>query len=270
MHKDRSMMLGRRPFMIGMGLAAIGVFSKGTGSEARAATDRPGGPPSVLVFDVMETLLDIGAISPFFQRVFGDAAVARDWFGETILYSETATVTKGFTPFGELAGGILRMLGRIHGIEVKPADVEELRALLSELPPYPDVRGGLKLLRDGGFKLVTLTDSAVPEAHAGALAKAGLDRFFDAQFSAESVRQYKPARSTYQMVSDQLKVSTNEMCMIAAHPWDLIGAQSAGCMGALITRPGIARLMLKEIKEPDVTAPTLTGVAELLLASRRA
>src|SRR5947207_13091001 len=33
----------------------------------------------VLVFDVNETLLDLSALDPHFQRVFGDAAVRVEW-----------------------------------------------------------------------------------------------------------------------------------------------------------------------------------------------
>ena len=47
-----------------------------------------GGKPSVLIFDVNETLLDIESISPLFKRVFGDECVLREWFGQLILYSQ--------------------------------------------------------------------------------------------------------------------------------------------------------------------------------------
>jgi 2-haloacid dehalogenase len=43
--------------------------------------------PSVCVFDVNETLLDIEFIEPMFQRLFGDRKVLREWFGQLILYS---------------------------------------------------------------------------------------------------------------------------------------------------------------------------------------
>jgi len=32
------------------------------------------------VFDVNETLLDLSALDPRFERVFGDASVRREWF----------------------------------------------------------------------------------------------------------------------------------------------------------------------------------------------
>ena len=41
-----------------------------------------GGKPSVLVFDVNETLIDIASMTPLFKRVFGDERVLREWLGQ--------------------------------------------------------------------------------------------------------------------------------------------------------------------------------------------
>ena len=51
------------------------IISNSEGSHKRSAR------PSILVFDVNETLLDIEAIAPLFARVFGDGQVLREWFG---------------------------------------------------------------------------------------------------------------------------------------------------------------------------------------------
>jgi 2-haloacid dehalogenase len=50
--------------------------------------------------------------------------------------------------------------------------------------------------------------------------------------------------------------------MVAAHVWDTIGAQSIGCSGALVTRPGNALLPVKGLPQPQVSAPDLPGVAK--------
>lgn len=36
----------------------------------------------VCVFDVNETLLNLGALDPQFERAFGDAATRQAWFGQ--------------------------------------------------------------------------------------------------------------------------------------------------------------------------------------------
>jgi 2-haloacid dehalogenase len=60
--------------------------------------------PSIIVFDVNETLLDITTLDPLFDRVFGDRSVLREWFAQLVLYSQTMTLSGLYTPFGELGG----------------------------------------------------------------------------------------------------------------------------------------------------------------------
>jgi 2-haloacid dehalogenase len=61
--------------------------------------------PSICVFDVNETLLDIDSIAPLFQRLFGDRKVLREWFGQLILYSEAITLSGPYTTFFTLGQG---------------------------------------------------------------------------------------------------------------------------------------------------------------------
>ena len=49
--------------------------------------------PSICVFDVNETLIDIEFMAPLFERVFGDSRVMREWFGQLILYSNAITLS---------------------------------------------------------------------------------------------------------------------------------------------------------------------------------
>jgi 2-haloacid dehalogenase len=51
------------------------------------------GRPTVLVFDVHETLIDIESISPLFERVFGDRRVMREWLRHLIMYSMSLTLS---------------------------------------------------------------------------------------------------------------------------------------------------------------------------------
>jgi 2-haloacid dehalogenase len=38
----------------------------------------------IIVFDVNETLLDLKALDPHFERLFGSAGVRRDWFKQVV------------------------------------------------------------------------------------------------------------------------------------------------------------------------------------------
>lgn len=109
--------IGRRPVLVAIGTAALAGFGR-PALLAAQALDRA---PSVLVFDVAETLLDLQALRTLFQRVFGNGALVGEWFGQTILYSETATLTTNFVPFSQLGAGVLRMLGHIHNVAINEA-----------------------------------------------------------------------------------------------------------------------------------------------------
>jgi 2-haloacid dehalogenase len=196
--------------------------------------------------------------------MFGDGAVVDEWFGETILYSEVATLTDTFAPFGRLGAAVLRMLGRIHNVPIGDDDVAELGKGLASLPPHGDVPESLQRLKAAGYRLVTLTDSPATQG-GGPLQAAGLSDLFEQQLSAEAVRRYKPAHEAYEMVAKATGVQLSDLCMIAAHPWDLIGARLAGCSAALIERAGVAPLIISGLAQPQISGPTMTEITAQLV-----
>jgi len=221
----------------------------------------------IIVFDVNETLLDIDVLEPLFRRVFNAEHAMREWFAQLILYSEALTLAGAYIPFGELGSGVLRMLGQAKRVDVTDADLDELRSLLLAMPAHPDVPDALRRLHEAGFRLVTLTNSA-PQPGLSPLERAGIASFFERQFSVDAVRRYKPAPETYRMVARELGVETPALLLVAAHTWDTLGAQQAGCLAALVARSGNAPLPLPAVPMPDVIGPDMTVVAEQIIRLR--
>ncbi|GAA4587835.1 haloacid dehalogenase type II [Planotetraspora phitsanulokensis] len=228
-----------------------------------------GGEPAVLVFDVNETLIDFESMSPLFEKIFGDRRVMREWLGHLFMYSMTVTLSGLYEGFFTLGQGLLKMVGDVHGVEVADADVEEIRQAMLTMPAHPDVEEGLTRLGDAGFRMVTLTNSPPNPQGRSPLEHAGLARFFERQFSVETTRAFKPAPQCYHMVAQELDVPPSSCCMIAAHVWDTMGAQSAGFTAGLITRPGNAPLPVASLPQPDLVAPDLPALAGLLISRRR-
>jgi 2-haloacid dehalogenase len=258
----------RRKLLTGLGTAAIGgaaaslIGRTALADDQRTKTDAL--VPSICVFDVNETLLDIEFMAPLFQRLFGDRKVVREWFGQLILYSDAISLSGPYTTFFTLGQGLLKMLGTIHNVSITEADIDELRTRMLTMPAHPDVPAGLKQLKDAGFRLVTCTNSP-PDPQTSPLKHAGIDGWFEKSFSIDRVRRFKPAPQVYHMVAEELNVPPSAICMVAAHVWDTIGAQSVGCSGALIARPGNAPLPLHELPQPQVVAPDLPGVATQMI-----
>ncbi|WP_201548167.1 haloacid dehalogenase type II [Psychrobacter sp. Pi2-1] len=225
--------------------------------------------PLIIVFDVNETLLDIDTLTPLFTRVFGKQRVLREWFAQLVLYSQTMTLSGLYTPFGELGVGALRMVADIRQVTLTDDDINELKERMSALPAHPDAAPALTRLRDAGFRLVTLTNSA-SSASPTPLEKAGLSQFFEQHFSIETVGKFKPAPDAYQLVADTLAVDTSDLCLVACHLWDTIGAQAAGCRGAFLTRPYNAMLNAPNVPVPNLTASDLSTLADLIISKKSA
>ena len=218
----------------------------------------------LIVFDVNETLLDIDILAPLFDRIFLVKGRMREWFAQLILYSETLSLTGAYVSFGTLGAGVLRMLGQVHSVPVTDANVRELRETIANLPVHRDVAVGLRRLKDAGFTLVTLTNTA-GEAGPNPLDKAGLGTLFDRQFTVEPVRSFKPTPATYKLVTDTMKVPRSGTWLVAAHTWDTIGAQSFGWNAALVTRGSNAPLLLDGVPKPTLTGTGLADVADAIV-----
>jgi hypothetical protein len=118
--------------------------------------------PRVMVCDVNETLLDVGALEPHCKQAFGDGRVLQDWFANVLLYSEVATLAGPYADSASIGGAALDMVASARGITLSSADRSRILQGMLTLPAHPDVRDGLQTMRDAGLRLVTLTNSAPP------------------------------------------------------------------------------------------------------------
>src|SRR5271170_532790 len=112
-----------------------------------------------LVFDVNETLLDLDALTPHFERLFGRSGVLREWFAQLILYSQAITLTEDYVPFGDLGGAVLRMIGAAEGIHVPDSEIQMIKEAIATLPAHAEVPAALARLRAAGFRMFTLTNN---------------------------------------------------------------------------------------------------------------
>jgi len=80
--------------------------------------------PRVIVCDVNETLLDLGALDPHFKATFGDGRVLQEWFANVLLYSEVATLAGPYSDFASIGGAALDMVAGARGITLSSADRE--------------------------------------------------------------------------------------------------------------------------------------------------
>jgi 2-haloacid dehalogenase len=221
----------------------------------------------LIVFDVNETLLDLETMAPTFERIFDDRAAMRLWFANFILYSAALTVAGQYVPFTGIGGAVMKMLADTRGIKIKDTDKKELTEKFSTMPPHPEVPAALRKLRNAGFRLFTLTDNLL-EVQTRQLEHGGIVDLFERRFSADSVKHHKPSRQAYAYVERELGVGPSQLCLIACHTWDTLGAVAAGWEGALIRRDG--NDVLGVGPQPHIVGDDLDDVADQLIARHRA
>ena len=218
----------------------------------------------ICVFDVNETLLDLGALDPLFERAFGDAGVRRAWFQQVLQSAFVATITDSYSDFGAVGASALRMIEERHGIRLSGEDRQSILGGMRGLPPHPEVPEALDLLRDAGLRLAALTNSTREVAEAQ-LANAGISERFEKILSADAARRLKPAPEPYRAAAGSLGVEVSQVRLIAAHFWDVAGAMRAGCAAAFVARPGMVLDPL--VEPPDVVGSDLTEVARLIIGA---
>lgn len=187
----------------------------------------------VVAFDVNETLLDVSALSGPFAETVGSAITIGEWFARLLHRSLLSNQLGEYRPFGTIAKETLLWLATRAGVDLEEEAAEELISQLTVLPPHPDVRAGLGAL--GGTRLVTLTNGSQAAADLQ-LANAGLDGHFEAVLSVEAVGRFKPDPEVYRYAARACGVNIEEMLLVAAHDWDVAGAQAAGASGCFVRR----------------------------------
>jgi 2-haloacid dehalogenase len=207
---------------------------------------------SWILFDLNGTLLDPGGVGePLGLSREGSLAALDD----AILGSMAETLSGSYRPLpGFLRAALVLRAGTESGIE----DAMERARVM---PAYPDCRPALERLRSAGLAIGVLTNSARETAET-ALAAAGLLDLLDVVAGSDEVRAFKPDPRVYRLGLERTGAAPHEVCMVASHWWDLMGAARAGMRTAWVARDG--RALSQAGPEPDLRAATLDELALLL------
>jgi 2-haloacid dehalogenase len=232
--------------------------------DMRLRNDRP--RPSVLVFDVNETLLDLNTLAADIEELFADRWAVEEWFVRLLHGSLIATVVGRYEPFGVIAAAALDELAARRAVHLDVSLRDRIVKGIRHLPAHPEVDAALDRLRDAGFSLSAFTNSPHSVA-AEQLTNAGLLDRFDMVLSVELAGRFKPHPDCYLAAASSLGVPIERIRLVAAHDWDVAGAIVAGGRGAFVARPRAS--YRSWLPAPDIEGADLRAVADRIIATDR-
>jgi 2-haloacid dehalogenase len=214
--------------------------------------------PEVVAFDVNETLLDLAPVRATLVEAGRPESLLATVFARTLLTGIAATATGSWCRFRDAFDAALAQETDLDA--AARADVAEA---FGELAPHPDVEHALRRLTQAGVRVVTLTHGSPGVAEAG-LERGGVTPLVERSLSSEVIHAWKPSREVYLWAAGVCDVPPDRMALVAAHGWDVLGAQRAGLTGAWFPRH--ERVYPAVYEPPHVTAADLGGVVDALLA----
>ncbi len=148
--------------------------------------------PSVIVFDVNETLSDLSPLGARFVEVGASASAAPLWFA-SVLRDGFALSMVGENPrFADVSRALLRdHLGQARLNRPVGDAVEHVMDGFARLELHPDVAPALRRLGEDGFRLVTLSNGSASVAER-LLGEADLRHHVEHVLSVEDAGAWKP------------------------------------------------------------------------------
>jgi 2-haloacid dehalogenase len=216
-----------------------------------------------ILFDINETVLDLGSLKPRFKDAFGDESVTATWFSMLLHTSTVCVLTDTKTNFATLAGTMLDSIAARLGVELADEMRADLLGSFASLPPHTDIKPALIRLRSAGYRTVAFTNSSLKLVSAQ-IENAGLTEYFDEIVSVEETGSFKPDPRVYEFVAKRVNRPIEELRLVATHDWDTHGALSAGMQAAYVDRSGAPYHPL--YRRPDVHATTMGDVVEQIIA----
>jgi 2-haloacid dehalogenase len=226
------------------------------------STQRPGSTPptrpTVVAFDVNETLLDLGPVRAALVELGQPADLLPTVFSRTLLTGFAAATAGTWCRFREAFDAALA-----QATDLGDADRSRVADAFLELAPHPDVEPALRRLVEAGVRVVTLTHGSPGVAEAG-LERGGVSPLVERSLSSEVIRAWKPAREVYLWAAGVCDVEPARLALVAAHGWDVHGALRAGLTAAWF--PRTERVYPAVYDPAALVAGDLAGAVDALLA----
>ena len=200
---------------------------------------------NILTFDIFGTVMDLaGSLVPpatAFLADHGSDVTSldfwRDWRErQRIEQYQDNLLMLGHSGYLETCRRAFVYCLRRHNVDFTGDEVQAFMKSYLNLQPYKDAIEGLKSL-SSRYKLVALSNGE--QWYLEELLKNNVPVEFDAIISVQQVGVFKPHPAVYRKAVQLLECQPGQIMMVAAHAFDILGAQACGFRAAYVNRYGL-------------------------------
>ena len=195
-----------------------------------------------LTFDIFGTVMDLGGSlagpAGEFLAAHGSGVTGKDFYTEwrerqRIEQYQDNLLMLGHSGYLETCRRAFVYCLKKHNVGYTSDEIQEFMKVYKGLRPYDDAIEGLRSL-EGRYKLVALSNGE--QWYLEELLGNSVPVKFDAIISVDQVGAFKPAPGIYRKAIQRLGCEPGEIMMVAAHAFDILGAQACGFKAAYVNR----------------------------------
>ena len=223
-----------------------------------------------LTFDIFGTVMDLGGslASPAgeFLSAHGSPMTGQAFYAEwrerqRIEQYQDNLLMLGHSGYLETCRRAFVYCLKKHSVSYTTDTVQEFMKVYRDLQPYEDAVEGLRSLA-GRYKLVALSNGE--QWYLEELLGNNVPVRFDAIISVDQVGAFKPSPGIYRKAVQRLGCEPGEIMMVAAHAFDILGAQACGFKAAYVNRYKLPTN--DSVYQPDIIVDDFVELADKLLA----
>ena len=219
-------------------------------------------PVQHAVFDAYGTLFDVHSAASRHQARLGEKAqaVSALWRTKQLEYTWLRSLMQRYVDFWQVTQDSLDYALDSHEID----DIilrQDLLNAYQELACYQEVQETLLNLTELGLGTAVLSNGATKMLE-DCVRNCNLEEILDSVFSVDSIGIFKPAPQVYQLATDQLGCTPEEILFFSSNAWDVSGAATFGFQAVWVNRFGQAPERLPGI--PVLEIKTLDAVLKHL------
>ncbi|KAK6509266.1 hypothetical protein TWF481_004025 [Arthrobotrys musiformis] len=209
----------------------------------------------IVAFDLFGTLLSTDSISKKLAEFYAEKAggIATAWRRYQLEYTWRLNSMGRFEPFSSVTRKSLLHALSESSIPHNDSEITQILKSYASLSPFPDVPSSLESIKSTKhIQSIIFTNGTSQMARDAVINTPELQVFKgvkekEAYLSADEIEKYKPHPMMYQYLAAKMGKSIglgerhggiDEVVLVSANPFDIVGAQAVGMTGVWVDRAG--------------------------------